>query len=32
LAGLAPSLSAAMVGFGILASFVTLPILFRLLG
>jgi hypothetical protein len=31
-AGLAPSLSAALVGLGILASFVTLPVLFRLLG
>ena len=32
MAGLAPSLSAALVGLGILASFVTLPVLFRLLG
>ncbi|MHB8834405.1 MAG: AEC family transporter [Candidatus Methylomirabilia bacterium] len=32
MAGLAPSLSAALVGFGILASFLTLPVLFRLLG
>ena len=31
LAGLAPSLAAALVGLGILASFVTLPLLFRLL-
>lgn len=31
-AGLAPSLAAALVGLGILASFVTLPVLFRLLG
>ena len=31
MAGLAPSLSAALVGIGILASFVTLPVLFRLL-
>ncbi len=31
MAGLAPSLSAALVGLGILASFVTLPLLFRLL-
>jgi len=31
MAGLAPSLSAALVGLGILASFVTLPVLFRLL-
>lgn len=30
-AGLAPRLSAALVGLGILASFVTLPLLFRLL-
>ena len=31
MAGLAPSLSAALVALGILASFVTLPLLFRLL-
>jgi len=31
LAGLAPSFTAALVGLGILASFVTLPLLFRLL-
>lgn len=31
MAGLAPSLSAALVGLGILASFVTLPVLFLLL-
>ena len=31
LAGLAPSLAAALVGIGILVSFVTLPVLFRLL-
>jgi len=32
MAGLAPSLSAALVGLGILMSFMTLPVLFRLLG